>query len=192
MEVRQHAVADLELVWRIYEDIACARTGNYTSVGCRRGNRLKCAHGSRADAKHAPAARLACVDRVSGLWRNREGFEVHMMVLDILGLYGTKRAWPHMEGHRHPLDALSLKRCEYLRREMEAGGRRSNGSCVLGIDSLVALTVGALLFGSSLTLNIRRNRCVSERIQQVGERSGAYEFNSPHSDALKRLNKPRL
>ena len=63
------------------------------------------------------------------------------MLLHVLRLHGAEGAKPHVQQHRHDLNAHFADLFHQLRREVQPGGGGGGGAVVAGVDGLVAVAV---------------------------------------------------
>ena len=124
VEVRNERVERFELIARVDEDLR--PRGFFTERAVGFHERFDCPAGCCADADDAVAALMRFVEKLCRLGAHHAELAVHMMVRDLLCLYGAERAESHMERHVGEIHALRLQLLQQLLRKMKAGCRRSS------------------------------------------------------------------
>ncbi|MPN33274.1 hypothetical protein SDC9_180759 [bioreactor metagenome] len=66
---------------------------------------------------------------------------MHMVIQYIITFYGTKGPDPHMQCNLSSPDAFSVELIQQLLCKMQTGSWCGSGTCVLGVNGLIALLI---------------------------------------------------
>src|ERR1700722_19347356 len=147
MKVGQQRIYDTKLVAGKNEQVGLSLPCVYAiAIFCGLFRRiLESADGGRTDSNYAAVFGFRTVDRVRGLLRNFVAFAVQFVVFDFLDSYRLKRAQANVQCDFGNLDPEAMDLLQYLRREVQASGRRRYGSSRLGVNGLIAFAVACLV-----------------------------------------------
>ena len=102
---------------------------------------------------------------LDGLQADSNMLGMHLVVTNLLALYGFKGAGTYVKGQLLALYAVGIEVGQYAFCEMKSCRWSGHRSLNLGIDGLIGTEVA--LFG--LTIQVGRNGQFSQRLQHLGE-----------------------
>jgi hypothetical protein len=98
-----------------------------------------------------------CVQLGRRLAADIAAFEMHLVIIGIIGLHRQKGAGADMQRHEMSLDASLVERIEEVWREMQPGCRRRDSAVLAGVDGLVIGPVARVLGALGGDIGWQRN-----------------------------------
>ena len=132
---------------------------------CLLCGRLQCAYDSSSDGHDTAALADRSIDRLRRGCGERISLAVQSNFIHTLNTERRKRSKPHVQRNARNLDALRRQRLKHLRRKMQSGCRRGDGTMLARKHRLVALAIGFCV----VTANVGRQRHVANAIENCKE-----------------------
>ena len=159
MEIGDKCVNRLEFIAGIDENRGLGIHGMKLAVGC--GGRLKNSAGGGADRNNSTACGTSAIDLISHLGGDVEVLAVHLVLLDLIHLYGTEGAKAHVEGYLTVANALLTDFLKQLVGKVQTCGGSGGRALLLCVNGLI------ILFIFKLFRNIRRQRHIADGIENL-------------------------